>query len=92
MVDISALADKLIALINSKPSSPRRDEIVSLLMQSIAKPQAPIVFEGPGEFVKPQVRPEVLIEMTPLRYTAAELNRMIECLGPNPGFVGPKTD
>jgi hypothetical protein len=38
MVDISALADKLIALINSKPISPRRDEIVSVLMAGIAKP------------------------------------------------------
>lgn len=41
MTDIPALADKIIALINSKPASPRRDEIVAILNAGIHKPQFP---------------------------------------------------
>jgi hypothetical protein len=83
MVDISALADKIVALINSKPSSPRRDEIVSILMAGIAKPQIP-----PGLF----------IEMSGQRTTAeiltamGEIDAEIALLGPNPGFIGSKVD
>ena len=38
-MDHAAIADKLIALINSKPWSPRRDDIVAILAEATPAPK-----------------------------------------------------
>jgi len=53
MTDFSKVADALIELINSKPASPRKDEIVAVLQAHLGEQ-----WEGPG--VEPVADPNVV--------------------------------